>query len=407
MASKKVLNIISDNFPHGTGEQFFEAEVKIMAGYFDEIVLFPLRASGELRDLPSNVKVNNVLSKTPREVSKTAVLSHFFLILKIVGFEWIRSKQRSYILKKMKRWASSIIQCNRLATDFAQSIDPKNENYFYSFWMNDGALLLSILKSKGKIDSFNFRVNGFDIFNERNDGNYMPFRYFNYKHVNTVFVLSREALNYLIDLNCYPEKLVLSHYGIFENGTNVLEDNGVIRVVSCANVIPLKRIDKIIDALAELKEFKLKWTHFGDGFLMDEIKGKAASLGDHVEVDFRGNVPNGEIIKTYENESVNLFMHTSETEGLGMAIIEAQSFGIPAVVIGVGGVLDIVSDQTGAVLKPEAEGPDLADAMRTVLNGEKNTQAYRKSIQEACYGIFNAERNYKAQYQKIIEVKKQ
>ena len=56
-----------------------------------------------------------------------------------------------------------------------------------------------------------------------------------------------------------------------------------------------------------------------------------------------------------------LFIHTSETEGLGMSIIEAQGFGIPAVVLGVGGVVDIVNEQTGIVLSPNATNQEIAN----------------------------------------------
>jgi glycosyltransferase involved in cell wall biosynthesis len=180
-----------------------------------------------------------------------------------------------------------------------------------------------------------------------------------------------------------------------------------IQVVSCANVIPLKRIDKIIDGLALLTNFQVKWTHFGDGHLMDDIKAKASALPNNIQVDFRGNIPNKEILALYKSQSVNLFVHTSETEGLGMAIIEAQSFGIPAVVIGVGGVLDIVSEKTGVVLSPESEGLEIAAAKRLVLEGQKNTQNYRDYIQKYCLNIFNAKRNYKAQYAELIGVANQ
>lgn len=402
MATEKVLNIVSENYPYGTGEQFFDAEVKELSRYFDKIQLFPLQKREGLRELPENVFINDVLAKTPRKISKSQVLKYVFRILKIVFFEWTRSNKKVYILKKIKRWTVSIIQCSILGENFIKEIDLKEENYFYSFWMNDGALLLSILRDQNCIEEFNFRVNGFDIFNERQESGYMPFRYYNYSLVNKVFVLSNEAYNYLHKLNCYPEKLRLSHYGIFENSQNKLKDDQKWRIVSCANVIPLKRIDKIISALSIIKDKSIVWTHFGDGYLMDDIKEKASKLGDNVHVDLRGNVLNSEIIETYQNEPVNLFVHTSETEGLGMAIIEAQSFGIPVVVIGVGGVPDIVSEATGEVLSPESEGPELAAAIKRVLNSEKNTNEYRTTIQKQIYYKFSAEKNYEALFQKLI-----
>ena len=402
MALKKVLHIISEKYPFGKGEQFFDAEVKVLANHFDEIILFPLNKKGEQRNLPANVTINTVLAAGEKGSNRKKIGLQLPIILKILTIELRRSDKKMFILKKMRRWVSMISKSNQLATDFFNQIDNGQKNYFYSFWMNSGALLLAILKAKGKIDDFFFRVNGYDIFNERNEGNYLPFRYFNYKQVKHVFVLSQEALNYLKNLNCYSEKLVLNHYGIFDNGTNQLQQNLPIRIVSCANVIPLKRIDKIIHALSELTEFQVKWTHFGDGSLMETIRKQALQLPTNIEVDLRGNVFHSEIINTYEKESVNLFIHTSETEGLGMAIIEAQSYGIPAVVIGVGGVLDIVNEKTGAVLAPTAEGKEIAQAIREVLKSEMNSNDYRKEIQESCYEKFQAERNYRQLYSKMI-----
>lgn len=407
MVKKKVLNIIADNFPFGGGEQFFEAEVTEMARYFDEVVLFPLHEGDLVRTLPKNVTVNPILATTPRSFTKKEIFLRAFLIFRIVGYEFICSKKRSYILKKMKRWISSIVQCFKLSKAFESAINPAHENYFYSFWMNDGALMLALLKAKGKIDHFSFRVNGFDIFNERHESNYMPFRYYNYKYVSHIFVLSKGALDYLQKLNIHPEKLQLAHYGIFEKGLNRLNEQATeIRIVSCANVIPLKRIDKMVDALGRLNEYKVHWTHFGDGYLMNEIQEKAAHLPTNIRAEFKGNRPNSEVLRMYENESINLFVHTSETEGLGMAIIEAQSFGIPAVVIGVGGVLDIVSDKTGVVLDPETGGEGIAEAIREVLDSEMNKQAYRETIQKACLETFNAQRNYKAQFEVLVEPSK-
>jgi len=402
MALKKVLHIISENYPFGKGEQFFDAEVKVLATHFDEIILFPLSKKGEQRNLPKNVSVNTVLVTASRESGRKKVWSQLPIIFKILAIELRRSNKKVFILKKMRRWISMIIRSSQLATDFYNEIDLSHENYFYSFWMNDGALSLAILKAKGQINRFFFRVNGYDIFNERNEGSYLPFRYFNYQQARQVFVLSQEALNYLKALNCYPEKLMLNHYGIFKNRTNPLNENLPVRIVSCANVIPLKRIDKIIDALSLLSEFNIQWTHFGDGFLMDEISEKASKLPANIQVDLRGNVFHEEIIDTYENESVNVFLHTSETEGLGMAIIEAQSFGIPAVVVGVGGVLDIVTEKTGAVLEPVAEGAEIAKAIQEVLSSEKNSNSYRDKIQASCYEKFQAERNYRNLYAKMV-----
>lgn len=299
---------------------------------------------------------------------------------------------------------TSIAYCKSLSKAYLSSIESKNENHHYSFWMNDGALSLSILRAKSKISGFGFRVNGYDIFEERHAGNYMPFRYFNYKYVNRVYVLSKVALSYLKAIDFKKGKLVYAPYGIYPQGLNQLQESEQYQIVSCGNMIPLKRIDKIIAALAGIKDKSIHWIHFGDGVLRPELEKQLVDLPENITVDFKGHVPNTELIDMYKNHSINLFIHTSETEGLGMAIIEAQSFGLPAVVIGVGGVLDIVTDKTGIVLKPESEGPEIEAAIRKALDGEMNTQGYRQQIQDQILIVFDAEKNYAALYQEISNV---
>lgn len=404
MPRGKVLHIISDQYPYGKGEQFFDLEVKEFAQYFDQIVLYPLNKGEGIRDLPANIKVNDSLNNSDRTFGKKQFLAKLFLITRIIGFEFLRSKRKGFILKRLKQLAGSVIQCSSLADVFYQEVDSSQDNYYYSFWMNDGALLLSILKQQKRINQFDFRVNGFDIFDERHEGLYMPFRFYNYKHVRSVLVLSIEALNYLKEINYKPEKLRLSHYGVMKKGLNPFEKKEVIQIVSCSNMIPLKRIDKIIDGLSLLDDFQVKWTHFGDGVLRDRLVRKAKDLPKNIKVLFRGSVKNTEIMKLYENECINAFIHTSETEGLGMAIIEAQCYGIPAIVVGVGGVLDIVSDsKTGVVLNPTAEGKEVAEGIRTVLNGEMNTAAYRQVIQNHCMDIFDAVKNYRELGEHILK----
>lgn len=403
MSQKRVLNIITESFPFGNGEQFFEAEVHEMAKHFDEVVLFPLSTGKLIRKLPLNVSIKTVLAEKSRVTSKKLIFKNFGLIAKIIGHELIHAKQRFFVLKNLKRWMSTIVQCQLLGQDFKETINEKDDNYFYSFWMNDGALMLAILSVKSKINKFSFRVNGYDIFNERHEANYLPFRSFNYKHVDHIFVLSNGALTYLKGLNNHPEKMLLAHYGIYSQGLNTLnESENIVRIVSCANVIPLKRIDKIINALSFLTAYQVEWIHFGDGELMSKMKELASELPQNIKVDFRGNRPNTEVLEVYKNQSVNLFVHTSETEGLGMAIVEAQSFGIPAVVIGVGGVVDIVTNETGRILSPDSEGEQISLAMCEVLESDLNRNSFRKIIQAKCLAIFNAEANYKSQYNRLI-----
>ena len=323
---KKKLSIISETFPFGGGEQFFLLEIQELAKHFDRIEIFPLiRIDEQQRSLPTNVSANFTLASKSQKIKFNHLLRSTGLICKILWQEFWQSSKKMMILKRIKFLTRSIVKNKLAGESFVKEIDPTYENYFYSFWMNDGALMLAILKDAKKIDDFCFRVNGYDIFDERHPGNYNPFQLFNFKKVKRVFVLSSPALNYLKAKKIAPEKLELCHYGFEDNGLTNFIKSDTCSIVSCGALIPLKQVSKIVSAL-NLLPFHTVWRHFGDGPLMEIIQKECDQLPPHIQVHLMGNRPNTELIEFYQKNSVDLFIHTSETEGLGMSIIEAQGF---------------------------------------------------------------------------------
>lgn len=398
----KQLHIISEVYPFGKGEQFFENEVIELSKYFDSIVIHPLSLNNQiLRPTPKNVSVNEAVARLDVKVGKLDLIKNIRIILSILFLEFRKTKRKVFLLRNIKRLAIEIIQAHYIGRALKSQLNDDLEYYFHSFWMNTGALALAMLKNKKAIESFNFRVNGFDLFDERREGLYMPYRFFNLKMVEHVFAVSTEAEKYLKAINYYPNKVILSHNAVYDLGLNPESKDEVIRIVSCSNLIPLKRVDKIIDALGQLT-FKVNWVHFGDGPLMTGLKLKATDLPKHIIWEFKGNKPHNNIMDLYRNKHITIFIHTSETEGQGMAIVEAQSFGIPPIAIGVGGVLDIVDNSTGVVLKPESGGAEIAKAITEFIEGEKNTSEFRKTTKNICLTRFEAEKTYKKLYQTIV-----
>lgn len=390
---EKKLYIISESYPYGNGEQFFEKEVLELSHYFNEILIFPLKIKEERRTIPQNTKVDHSLATASRILAKKTILKNFFLLISVFLTEFANTNRKLFLLKNLRSLINSCLQSKQLSEILEKKISTSATNYFYSFWMNDGALILSILKKQKKIPKFLFRVNGFDLFDDRREGGYMPFRSFNYKHADHVVVLSQAGIDYLKKKK-YSEKLFLNYYGIYDEGTNQIDDYSKFTLVSCSSVIALKRVDMIIEVL-KLIEFPLKWIHLGDGPLMDKIKAKAKELPSHIQCEFKGNVTNTTILELYRNQQINLFIHLSETEGLGLAIIEAQSFGIPAVAIGVGGVVNVVNDQTGILILPHEDINYIAQKIKQFRNSPKNTDGYRVTVKENWKQHFSAAKNYK------------
>jgi glycosyltransferase involved in cell wall biosynthesis len=65
-----------------------------------------------------------------------------------------------------------------------------------------------------------------------------------------------------------------------------------------------------------------------------------------------GQCKNEEILRFYENNHVDLFISLSESEGLPVSMMEAQSYGIPILASNVGGISEIVQNEKTGILLP-------------------------------------------------------
>jgi glycosyltransferase involved in cell wall biosynthesis len=329
-------------------------------------------------------------------------LKDALLILEILLQELIHTRKKQFFLSKIPLWVSYL----KSAIENANFIEAKlktlqlENTVMYSFWMNDWALALSVLKSRKKIEHFVFRCGGFDIWDERHDGNYLPFRYFIYKHTSKIYPNSEEGEVYIKKINMFPEKTECNYWGTTDYGINTLNPDQTFTIVSCSNVIPLKRVALIIEILKNTS-FPISWIHFGDGELMEEIKEKAKQLPPAVHVVFKGRVANQDVLSFYKSNSVNLFITTSSTESLPVSIQEAISFGIPVLATNVGGIKEVVNEVTGILIPKDFDPVEISQKLESFRMSEKNTVEGRKKIREFWLTKFNASYVYPRFCEKI------
>ena len=137
--------------------------------------------------------------------------------------------------------------------------------------------------------------------------------------------------------------------GLLEFNIDTSNEYKEILLVSCSELVPVKRVHLIIDILRHI-ETPLRWVHFGDGRLMPELKTRVKELPDNINYELRGYVPNQGVLEFYQKNEVDLFVNVSESEGIPVSIMEAISFGIPILATDVGGVHEIVTDKTGVLV---------------------------------------------------------
>lgn len=400
------LNIITSCYPFGGREVFVGRELQVLSSYFSTIVLFPQSGKDLIRrPTSSNIIVRDNLFKKRRKQNKLSriylLLRHLRLVLHILCLEIMKSGKALFIIQKFRYFLNKVLKAIIAGQDIYENIQNQNssENKFYSIWMDEGALALAILKYQGKIKTLYLRLHGYDLYDYRREGNYMPFQYFIFNHATKISVQTKEAYQYITRKELFQDKIAIHYQGVYDCGVGpycALKDQP-LTLVSCSNLFRLKRVDRIIDILTDVT-VPVKWVHFGDGpektYLLSQIDCHRSSL-QNVQILWKGKVQNEEILAFYKTNHVDLFIHLSETEGgVPVAIQEAMSFGIPAVGTSVGGIPEIINDETGILLPKEYSNKVIVKVIDDFHSQPLCTLNFRHGVRRFWNEHFNASKNY-------------
>ena len=110
---------------------------------------------------------------------------------------------------------------------------------------------------------------------------------------------------------------------------------------------PLRFIGIIEKIQKKIPNVKAIW--IGSGDMLEKCKEKVKELGLVNNLKFFGYQKNP---YNFMNNT-KIFLLTSKWEGFGLAVIEAMALGLPCIVSSVGGLLDIVDDDSGKLCKSD------------------------------------------------------
>jgi glycosyltransferase involved in cell wall biosynthesis len=127
------------------------------------------------------------------------------------------------------------------------------------------------------------------------------------------------------------------------------------------SLVPQKRPDRFIRVMARIAERESRFFGWivGDGFLREESERQARELGIADKVRFLGYQEDVGCFMT----AADLYVLTSDTEGLPATVLEAGFLGVPVVSTDVGGVYEgVIHGETG-LLVPREDESALSDAI--------------------------------------------
>jgi glycosyltransferase involved in cell wall biosynthesis len=396
---KKTLILLTAEFPFGQGEPFLENELPILCNHFDEVKIYATQSYGNnARDVPHNCNVNSLRIESAGLKVILQILNP--LVWKEIFFTW-RNYTDADNLGSLKTMLVSFMRAKSIVRKLKAKLNQITEENttFYSFWCDDNALALSLLKDKFSKSKMVTRAHGWDVYFEPSKFQYLPFRNLIAEKLDFIYPVSMFGADYIKSrwkIND-ENKIKVAYLGVkTAHDIPIKTDDSSFTIVSCSNCIALKRVHLIIEAFAQIN-VDINWFHFGDGPLLDALKKKAKlELPAEVKFAFKGRISNEELMLWYGVNPVDLFINVSESEGLPVSIMEATSYGIPILATNVGGVSEIVVDGVnGKLLNAEINSDELAAAIMKVMNLPKDQ---KKMMGEASLNIwkekFNAERNF-------------
>ena len=411
-----IVLLFSNSYPYdyATEQTFLKGEVEILRKCFERVILVPRIVQGNLTPVPAGVEVDTSFTESftlNRRLAESALAlfsNDFYLELKN---RFPSSVKPAYLRRVFsfvaganltRKWMENWLKSNNILA---------SEVICNTFWFDELAMGIGLAKKKHPSLRVISRTHGYDLYEELYGD--WPCRPRAIELVDGLFPDSDIGVDYL--RGKYPqfkEKYEAALLGVKDPGgvANPSED-GVLRLVSCSNFHPVKRIDllfeSVISAAKKRPNQKVEWTHFGGA---DEIRQqyiqRVLEIPANAKISFPGYQSQRELIQTYLSSPVDVFLNVSSTEGTSVAMMEAISCGIPIVATAVGGNVEVVREKNGFLLSANPTPDEVADSLLSVCDNLGLWLEKRQGSREVWQERYNETTNFEAFAQKLVEIRK-
>ncbi len=404
---KKHLLLLTVQWPYGFLETFMENEAEYISG-FDKVTCIPLQYKDTCRLYPSNMEIiqpcqnGNAIIALFKFIFTNCFWQEFLELIKNKRFSFARLK----VL--MRNGIHQQQRYNSLKKWLKHSQISDEEITAYTYWMESCTVAAARLKKCGVINKLITRCHRFDLYEEVSATNYIPFRKYIFDNSTLILPISEDGKKYLVDNYNWIDhkKIFVQRLGTTDFGLGVIpKDINELHIASCSNLIPVKRVHLMIEAMFFM-QIPIVWHHFGDGILRADLEKKLTELPSNVTFIFEGRKDNRELMKWYQDHPIDIFVNTSESEGVPVSIMEAMSFGIPTIATNVGGNSEIVEEnKTGWLLEKDFSPSELSNMITNYFYSDASDRLeMRKYVREFWEKHYSARSNYQKFYRLISKL---
>lgn len=207
-----------------------------------------------------------------------------------------------------------------------------------------------------------------------------------------------------------PKKIHLAYHGLdlsrFPNvepaGRN---GDGPLQLITVCRAVAKKGLDILLRSLADLPEtIDWRWTHIGGGPLLADTKALAQSLGIDHRCEFRGAMPQSDVLEAYRTHDVFVLPSRidddGDRDGLPNVIVEAQSQKLPVISTNISGIPELIDNGKNGILIQ----PDDVDALHAALVEMATEPAKRLAMGAAGQQKVHSEFDHKQSIGKIVDL---
>lgn len=353
-----------------------------MSHLYDSIIIVPTMAN-DLMDMTRTIPVNASVINLDIDITLLGKIKMVANCYKTVLMRLIAKQDQLSFGSSIQQVAYSFYYYCRVEYVYKKTVEAleniisyNDDIIIYSYWLHVTASIAARLKNRLLPGALAIsRAHRYDLYDDVSPLNFIPDRYYVLDALNKVYPCSDDGTNYLkSSFPQFSEIIETKRLGTARR-TPVECNNNSIYLVSCSSISKVKRLDKIIDVIFELQSngFSVQWSHIGDGALNKEIKEYANSKLNNGSFTFLGHLKNEEVITYYQTNPITLFINLSDSEGVPVSIMEAQSLAIPVLATNVGGTKELIDHcQNGFLVSKDDDSETIASYIINVHNMESS-----------------------------------
>jgi colanic acid/amylovoran biosynthesis glycosyltransferase len=378
----QTLIVLTQSFPYDKAleKTFLQDEILQLNSLFSETYIIPKQTKyNRYAEVGNAICVNELDIYITKKIFLFN-LSFYLNYFKII-FDEITVNPKSRNILNFTLLIKSTLLASAFLVWFNQFYKKNNfgnkKILIYSFWFDTILSSLSWFKNNNQNITFVTRCHSIDLYEERRENSYIPFRKIALNSLNFIFPDSNRGTNYLI--NSYPEydfKIQTLFQGVCESPFTITNStDGKLRFISCSYVSKRKRVEQIFIFLNTYSllypKNKLEWYHIGSGPDFDDLFNLVKSKSETLEVHLLGNLEHNKMLEFYKNNTLDIFLNFSENEGTPVSLMEAASCGFAFIVTDVGGNSDVVTSRNGFTIDPELNKDEFFNILNQLFDNKK------------------------------------